>query len=63
MGNDDTPSDTTDQVSYVGVKPPPFWKINPSLWFFSSLKPNFSEAQILVVFFLQWKKVANPDDT
>lgn len=33
------------QVSYVGVKPPPFWKTNPSLWFIR-LEAQFSLAKI-----------------
>lgn len=33
------------QVSHVGVKPPPFWKTNPSLWFLR-LEAQFSLAKI-----------------
>lgn len=44
----DTENETASnsgQVSYVGVKPPPFWKTNPSLWFIR-LEAQFSLAKI-----------------
>lgn len=42
---DDLASDVASQVSHVGVKPPPFWKTNPSLWFLR-LEAQFSLAKI-----------------
>lgn len=42
------PNDTgesSNQISHVGVKPPPFWKTNPSLWFIQ-LEAQFALAKI-----------------
>lgn len=42
---DDTLDESASQVSHVGVKPPPFWKTNPSLWFLR-LEAQFALAKI-----------------
>lgn len=41
-----TPSDVSDaQIAHVSVKPPPFWKSHPTLWFVR-LESQFSLAKI-----------------
>lgn len=42
---DQQPPGTSGQVSYVGVKAPPFWKTNPNLWFIR-LEAQFSLAKV-----------------
>lgn len=37
--------DASGQISHVGIKPPPFWKANPSLWF-CRLEAQFTLAKI-----------------
>lgn len=45
MMTDTAETENANQIAYVGVKPPPFWKTNPSLWFLR-LEAQFALAKI-----------------
>nr|XP_042912876.1 uncharacterized protein LOC122272906 [Parasteatoda tepidariorum] len=46
MAGDDGPITPEAQIAHVSVKPPPFWKSNPTLWFVR-LEAQFSLANII----------------
>lgn len=47
MGNEDTPVPSKSEVAKVSVKPPPFWKPTPALWF-AQLEVQFQTSGITV---------------